>query len=46
MDNNDLFFAIGKIDDELIEASEQKPKRNFKAKSLVFVNFCLGNSKF
>ena len=33
MDNNDLIFAIGKIDDELIEASEQKPKRNFKAKT-------------
>ena len=33
MDNNDLFFAIGKIDDELIEASEQKPKRNFKARA-------------
>ncbi len=33
MDNNDLLFAIGKIDDELIEASEQKPKRNFKAKA-------------
>ncbi len=33
MDNNDLLLAIGKIDDELIEASEQKPKRNFKARA-------------
>ena len=37
MDNNDLFFAIGKIDDELIEASEQKPKRNFKAKTSLLI---------
>jgi len=37
MDNNDLIFAIGKIDDELIEASEQKPKRNFKAKTSLLI---------
>ena len=33
MDNNDLLFAIGQIDDELIEASEQKPTRNFKVRA-------------
>ena len=37
MDNNDLLLAIGKIDDELIEASEQKPKRSFKAKASLLV---------
>ena len=37
MNNNDLIFAIGRIDDELIEASEQNPKRNFKAKTSLLI---------
>lgn len=37
MDKNDLLFAIGKIDDELIEASEQKPKRNIKARASLLI---------
>lgn len=37
MDKNDLLFAIGKIDDELIEASEQRPKRNFKPRAGLFI---------
>ena len=33
MNNNDLIFAIGRIDDELIEASEKTSKQRLKAKT-------------
>ena len=37
MDNNDLLFAIGRIDDELIEASEKTSKRKLKAKTSLLI---------
>ena len=33
MEKTDIIYAIGKIDDELIEASEKKQKRSIKAKA-------------
>ena len=33
MKKTDIIYAIGKIDDELIEASEKEPKRSIKAKA-------------
>ena len=33
MEKTDIIYAIGKIDDELIEASEKEQKRSIKAKA-------------